>query len=160
MVSCATSSVENDEAGIKRLKESIKSNRSEVNTAKASLDKLLDLYLTDKLTKDKYLSKEKELNQKIKVFEKQLQENELKLELIGKEELTYENIHRYLEVVGNFSKDLTPLELANLVGSLFPKGTLYENKLVMHSSMKGIPFDVEIPIGEDMYKNRYKKNSK
>lgn len=143
--------LENDDESVEKLKANIKLAKNEANSAKSAVDKLLDLYLSNNLTKEKYINKEKELRGKIDLFEKQLKENELKLVLINKNQLNHDIIYEYLGVVGSLENDLTALEIANLVGQLFPNGTLYENKLVMHSKIRGIPFDVEIPIAPNPY---------
>ena len=138
--------LEIEKENVQELKDEIQKQKRSVNDAKTSLDRLLDLYLSGDLPKDKFKTKEKELNNKISTLEKQLQGNSTKLNAIEKDNFAFNAIHEYLGLANNLSTDLTPLELANLIGTVFPNGAVFEDKLIMETNLKGIPFEIEIPI--------------
>ncbi|MCR1835013.1 recombinase family protein [Oceanobacillus caeni] len=142
--------IEHDEDEITGLKAKIKNADKTVSELRASLDRLLDLYLLGKIKKDKYLDKEKELTTKLDMEEESLGKLKRKLDVIDSSSFTYESLYQYMEIAQNIETEITNLERAQLIGTLFPEGIVYRDKLVLITEIfKGIPLEVTIPIEPD-----------
>lgn len=144
--------IEYDQQEIDDLKKEIKENEKVMTDLKGSLERLLDLYLSGNLMKETYIKKEKELKEKLAIQDHQLDKLERKLSAIDSSSFTYESLYQYLEIARNIETELTNLEKAQLMGTLFPHGTIYEDKLVLTTEIfQGIPIDITIPIEPDPY---------
>ncbi|WP_156290739.1 recombinase family protein [Oceanobacillus salinisoli] len=152
--------IEYDEKEITNLKKEIKECKKSIDNLKSSADKLLDLYLIGKLKREKYLEKDKEINSKIEVQEETLNKLERKLQAIDSSAFTYENLFQYMAIAQNIETELTGLERAQLMGTLFPLGVLYKDKIILITEVfKGIPIEVTIPIETDQHTWHHTKNN-
>lgn len=150
--------LEHDENEIQLLKKEIKEVEKEVSNLNSSLDKLLDLYLSGDIEKNKYLNKEKEIKTKLKIQEEELSKLKLKYKALESSAFSYENLYQYISIAQNIETELTPLERAQLLGRIFPKGILYNDKLVLITEVfNGIPIEVTIPIDPDPYPDHFRK---
>lgn len=152
--------IDHDEESINELKKEIKTLEKSINNLKLSQDKLLDLYLSgNRMTKEKYISKENEIKSKLEIEMDQLDKLKRKLHSIDTSSFTYENLYQYMEMASGIDKELTNLERAQLVGRLFPKGILYEDKIVLITEVfNNIPIEVNIPIGPPLVNGRIPKH--
>jgi DNA invertase Pin-like site-specific DNA recombinase len=144
--------IDHNEEEISNLKNKIKSMEKDLTDLRSSAERLLDLYLSGGLNKDKYMEKEKELNSKLTIQEEELEKHKRKFEAIESSSFTYENLYQYIELTQNIETELTNLEKAQLMGTLFPTGILYEDKLILITEVfNGIPIEVKIPISDDPF---------
>lgn len=144
--------IDHNEDEIAALKNQIKSVEKGLTDFRSSADRLLDLYLSGGLKKDKYMEKEKELNSKLIFQEEELDKLKRKFEAIESSSFTYENLYQYMELTRNIETELTNLEKAQLMGTLFPKGIVYEDKIILITEVfNGIPIEVKIPISDDPF---------
>lgn len=144
--------IEHNEDEILLLKNKIKSVEKDLTDLRSSTDRLLDLYLSGGLKKDKYMEKEKELSSKLAVQEEELEKLKRKFEVIESSSFTYDNLYQYMGLARNIETELTNLEKAQLLGTLFPKGILYEDNLILITEVfNGIPIEVKIPISDDPF---------
>lgn len=144
--------IEYDEQEINQLKENIIKYEKSLTELKGSLDRLLDIYLMGKLDKDRYLEKDKSINAKIDLQEDTLNKLNRKLKANDSSSFTYENLYQYMELARNIETELTGLERAQLLGTLFPEGILYEDKMVLITEIfNGIPVEITVPIDVDPY---------
>lgn len=144
--------IEYDEHEVNQLKAEIKALEKTISDLKAGNDRLLDLYVSGGLKKEKYLEREKELNAKINVQEETLDKLNRKLTAIDSSSFTYESLYQYMEIGKNIEAELTGLEQAQLMGTLFPRGIVYENKIVLITEIfKGIPIEITVPVVDDPY---------
>lgn len=144
--------IDYDEQEITELKNEIKSTEETIMELNASLDRLLDLYLSGRLVKDKYTEKEKSITSKINVQDDLLQQHKRKLTAIDSSSFTYENLYQYMGIAKDIETELTGLERAQLIGTLFPRGILYENRLILITEVfKDIPIEITVPIESDPY---------
>ncbi|MFD2046050.1 recombinase family protein [Ornithinibacillus salinisoli] len=153
--------IEYDKNEVNILKSEIKQQEKTITDLKASLDRLLDIYLSGDLKKDKYLEKEKVFHSKIEVQEETLIKLKRKLTAIDSSSFTYESLYQYMAIAKNIESELTGLERAQLVGTLFPRGIVYDNKIILITEVfNGIPIEVAIPIDGDPYTwHHTKKNT-
>ncbi len=144
--------IEYDEQEVNQLKSEIKELEKVISDLKGSIDRLLDIYLSGDLKKEKYLEKNETINAKINIHEDNLHKLNRKLEAIDSSSFTYESLYQYMEVAKNIETELTGLERAQLIGTLFPKGILYEDKIILITEIfNGIPIEVTVPIEVDPY---------
>lgn len=144
--------IDHDEKEISILKDKIKSVEKSLTDLNGATDRLLDLYLSGGLKKDKYIEKEKEFNSKILIQEEELDKLKRKLNAIESSSFTYENLYQYMELTRNLETELTNLEKAQLIGTLFPKGVVYKDKIILITEVfNGIPIEVKIPISDDPF---------
>src|SRR5690606_21350104 len=108
--------IDHDEKEISILKNRIKSVEKTLTDLSGAADRLLDLYLSGGLKKDKYIEKEKEFNSKIIIQEEELNKLKRKLNVIESSSFTYENLYQYMELTRNLETELTNLEKAQLMG--------------------------------------------
>jgi site-specific DNA recombinase len=114
-------------------------------------DKLLDSYLDGLFTKEKVLEKQSAIESEINSKQNELSKLRSKLEVIEKNKWNYSYIYDYLEMAADFDTSLTPTERANLIGTLFPTGTLYSDKLVLHADINNVQLDITVPVADDPY---------
>lgn len=144
--------IEYDGQKVNHLKTEIITLEQSISDLKGSLDRLLDIYLSGDLKKDKYLEKDKSISAKIKLQEQTLRKLNRKLDAIDSSSFTYENLYQYMEIAKNIETELTGLEQAQLIGTLFPQGIFYEDKLILITEVfEGIPIEVTIPVDPDPY---------
>ncbi|MYL41784.1 recombinase family protein [Virgibacillus salexigens] len=150
--------IEYDEQEINKLKAEIKDHEKTITDLKGSADRLLDIYLSGDLKKDKYVQKEKEIAAKIEFQEVALNKLNRKLTAIDSSSFTYESLYQYMEIAKNIETELTALQRAQLMGTLFPKGIVYKEKLILITEIfKGIPIEITVPIKDDPYTWHHKK---
>ncbi|MFD1363069.1 recombinase family protein [Lentibacillus salinarum] len=153
--------IEYDEQEVNQLKSEIKELEKSISDLNASLDRLLDIYLSGDLKKSKYTEKDKTINAKIKVQEETLAKLNRKLDAIDSSSFTYESLYQYMEIAKNIETELTGLERAQLIGTLFPKGIVYRDKLILITEVfKSIPIEITIPVEDDPYTWHHTKNFK
>ncbi|QKY69442.1 recombinase family protein [Lentibacillus sp. CBA3610] len=153
--------IDYDEQEVNQLKSEIKELEKSISDLNASLDRLLDIYLSGDLKKSKYTEKDQSINAKIKVQEDTLAKLNRKLEAIDASSFTYESLYQYMEIAKNIETELTGLERAQLIGTLFPKGVVYKDKLVLITEVfKGIPIEITISIEDDPYTWHHTKKFK
>lgn len=142
------------------VKVQIKSIERTLNKTKLQADRLLDLYLDDKLKKDKYLERNSESEELIITLEKQLKDINAKNELLLSNEWGYKMIAQVFEVAQNFDTELSPFEQSNIFGNLFPNGVLHNDKLVLILEIAGAPIEITVPIAPDPFPNHSTKRDK
>lgn len=146
-----------DSKEVDLLTKNVRSNEKKISELKLKIDKLIDLYLdSPHMSKLMLSEKQSSLESELTIITEQYKSLKAKLEIIKNQTFNYEYIYELLEVAHGFETDLTPLERAQVMGQLFPKGILYREKLILQANLNGVPMDVTIPIGESPYTNRYK----
>lgn len=145
--------IEYDENAVSDLKEKIKGMEKALIDLQASADRLLDLYISGAIRdKEKYVTKEKEINSKINLQKTALDKLKRKLHAIDSSSFSYKSLFQYMSIAKNIDKRLTALEQAQLLGTLFPQGTLSDKKITLVTEIfQGIPIEVNIPIEPDPY---------
>ncbi|MEK5106548.1 recombinase family protein [Cytobacillus sp. FSL K6-0129] len=142
--------IENDELEIKDLKKEIKKIEKELNALKMSLERLLDLYLSGGVKKDIYIERDKVNQSKVTIYEENLNKLYRKLKMLDSNKLNYEVLNHYMLIAKKIDTKLTAMEKAQLMGTLFPSGIVYEDKIVLITEVyDGIPIEVNIAINED-----------
>lgn len=153
--------IEHNEKEISILKADIKNIEKSLNDLKSGQDRLLDLYINGDIKKAKYLEREKEINSKIFIQEDELGKMKRKLHVINASAYSYKNLYQYLLIAKKIDTKLTGLERAQLMGELFTKGIVYEDKIVLISEVfNGIPIEFTISIEPDPYTTHYSKKNK
>lgn len=144
--------IDSDEEEVSDLKSKLKTSKKAIDKFKNSQDRLLDVYLSGDLSKNRYLEKDKEIESKVKIEEEAYEKMEMKLKAIDRNNFNYESLYQYMMIARDIEHKLEPLEKAQLIGTIFPRGMFYEDKLILTTEvMQGIPIDVTIPIDDDPF---------
>ncbi|MFZ3591852.1 hypothetical protein ACOI1C_22235 [Bacillus sp. DJP31] len=141
-----------DEEEITSLKSQLKKGQKVISQMEEKLDRLLDLYLNSKYSKEQFAVKEKELEGQLENQLKIHNQQRAKLETLEKQEWNYEMLYQYFEVADSLEYELTPNERAQLLGELFPEAILYEDRIVLIAELHvGFPIEIEVLIDKDPY---------
>lgn len=144
--------IEYNEEEVNNLKTEVKALEKAMTDLNASADRLLDLFLSGGINKSKYTEKEKEITTKRNLQDDDLNKLRRKLSAIDSSSFTYESLYQYMAIAKNIEMELTGLEKAQLMGTLFPSGVVYKNKLILTTEVfKGIPVEITIPIDHDPF---------
>jgi site-specific DNA recombinase len=143
--------LEMDTSEIMLLEKQIKKYDTLLKGLQTKLDKLIDLYLETALSKEILAKKQSEIEIEINTLTMQNKQAKAKLEVLRNNSFNYDFIYELFEIAEGFETDLTPLEKAQVMGSLFPNGVLYHDKLILNALIKNVPVDIEIPINPDPY---------
>jgi site-specific DNA recombinase len=138
-----------DEIGL--LQKQIKSHNKSLNALQSKLDKLLDLYLESPMSKTVLAKKQTTIENEISVISKLNDQLKAKLDMLKKQESSYDYLYELLEIAENLETEFTPIERAQLMGRLFPTAVLFRDSLVLKAEFKGVPLEIKIPIDEDPF---------
>ncbi|WP_078597150.1 recombinase family protein [Evansella clarkii] len=143
------------------LKQKTSIAKKNMQAVQEKIDRLLDLYLDGKFSKEQLDQRQKQLEIQLNQLEEEYKQATAKLEAYKRKEWNYETIYAYLEIAKDFDTDLTHLERAQLLGSLFPKAILYKEKIVLIGTInEELPLEIEIPIELDRYLWHHSKKKK
>jgi site-specific DNA recombinase len=143
--------LEMDSSEMTLLEKQTKKYDSLLRGLQTKLDKLIDLYLESTLSKEILAKKQAEIEVEINTITMQNKQAKAKLDVLRNNSFNYDFIYELFEIAEGFETDLTPLEKAQVMGSLFPNGVLYHDKLILKALIKNVPVDIEIPINPDPY---------
>jgi site-specific DNA recombinase len=143
--------LEMDSSEMMLLEKQTKKYDSLLKGLQTKLDKLIDLYLESALSKEILAKKQAEIENEINTLTTQNKQAIAKLEVLRNNSFNYDFIYELFEIAEGFETDLTPLEKAQVMGSLFPNGVLFHEKLILKAVIKNVPLDVEIPMNPDPY---------
>jgi len=148
--------LDNNEKDIDIVKANIKKIDKKIQKQHIKIERLMDLYLDDEsFNKGMLDEKKKSIENELTMYQKRKNELNIKLKMLQKKEWNYSLIFQYMESARYFNEDLTNLERAQLVGTLFPTATLYESYIMLHGQHDtGLPIDVKVPINPNPYPTR------
>jgi site-specific DNA recombinase len=150
-----------DDEMLTGLKKEAKALETQIKQIDQKIDRLLDLYLDGAFDKSSLENKKSTLSNERTVLDNRLSKIQSKLELAEKKRWNYSLVSKYLSIAANFDKKLTELEIAHMIGNLFPSATLYKDKLVLHGELSnGAPLDVSVKIDADPYPYHNSKKHK
>jgi site-specific DNA recombinase len=141
-----------DEDEIPKLKSQLNKSKKVISQKEEKLDRLLDLYLDGNISKEKLAEKEEDIKRQLEYQNKLYNQQKAKLEILEKQEWNYDLIYQYLVMAQSMDYELTPNERVSMIGKLFPKAVLYEDRIILIAELQvGFPFEIEVKIGEDPY---------
>jgi site-specific DNA recombinase len=141
-----------DEEEIPNLKSQLNTSKKMISQLEIKQDRLLDLYVDGKFSKEKLAEKEEGIKRQLEYQNKIYSQQKAKLETLEKQEWNYELLYQYLEIAESIEYELTPNERVTMIGELFPEAVLYEDRIVLIAELEiGFPFEIEVKIGEDPY---------
>ncbi|MDF2911116.1 MAG: resolvase [Sporolactobacillus laevolacticus] len=150
---------ENNDDELKMLRKKKSKMDNSLLMINQKIDRLMDLYLDGTFDKSKLDSKKKNLENESVIYSNQKSELEIKIDLIKKNQWNYDLIYHYFEIAENFDTDLTSLERAQMIGTLFPTATVYYDKIILHGQLPiGTTLDIKVKVDEP--KRRYKYTMK
>lgn len=150
--------LEHNEGDIDRIEKELSKLNNLISSQNAKSDRLLDLYLSGSFSQNELDKKKLAIEKETKLYVTKLSQLTSKLDLLKKRKWNYDLIYNYLESVINFDTELTALEKAQLFGSIFPKGTLFEDKVILHGEHNsGVPIDVTVKANKDPHPNHRTK---
>jgi site-specific DNA recombinase len=115
------------------------------------IDRLVDLYLDGEFDKNDLDKRKQNIENELSTYKEQKAQTDSKIELMERNQWNYDMIQEYMIIAQDFDDNLTQLERSQMIGNLFPKATLYKDKLILQAVMpNGAPLDVEVKIDEDM----------
>lgn len=141
--------IDYDPEDIGKLEAEIKQAKKAAKEAQEKLDRLLDLYLDGKFSKEQLDKKQKMLEEELKVHQERVQQLINKKETVQANMWTYDTLYEYFSVADRFDVELTMDQQAQMIATLFPKGLLEEKKLTLHGELPGgIPLEINIPVSD------------
>lgn len=147
-----------DKSEIHQVKKQITKTEKGISTLQGKLDKLLDLFLDSKMKKDALIKKQTEIENELALLTKQNNQLHAKAEMLKKNANAYDYVYELLEVAEYFETDLSSLERAQLMGSIFPRAILYQEHFLLQAEFKGVPLEIKVPIDPDPYTWHRTKN--
>jgi DNA invertase Pin-like site-specific DNA recombinase len=140
-----------DQNEVEQIRKQIETNEKTISSLRSKLDKLLDLYLEGRHSKDILAKKETEIENELSIITNQTDQLKAKYELLKNNAFSYDFVYELMELAEGFDTEFTPLEQAQIMGSMFPQGVLYQEHLLLKAEIKGVPIDVRIPIDPDPF---------
>ncbi|WP_246602775.1 hypothetical protein [Sporosarcina aquimarina] len=136
-----------DEAELSRLAADVKRLEKMKSDVHSKMDKLLDLYLDDKWSKEKLDERHRLLEKQAHQIQNDLKERKRKRNLIQKDKLNFDTVAEFFGVASRFEELLDPVDQQKLIGSLFPSATLGDDLLILHALLpQEVTVDVKIRI--------------
>ncbi|PPA71935.1 recombinase family protein [Jeotgalibacillus proteolyticus] len=132
------------EGNIEDMKTSMKDVQTKINTNKNKLDRLLDLYLDQVISKNEMADRRKKIDTQLEFFEKEYASLKQKYMLLQKEEHNIDYLYEYLEVAHEYSRETTPEQQLMVMGRLFPTATLYQDKLILQLDLNAQLLDIPV----------------
>lgn len=136
----------NDLEKINVLLKELNKQKNETNT---KIDRLLALYLNGKWSTEQLDKERALLDQQLARIEKSISEQKRKYELIQASQFSYNTVVEFLTIASRFDALLDKRQQQQLIGSLFPMGTLdaENNQLMLHAHLpQGITMDIRLEI--------------
>ncbi|MFX3616095.1 MAG: recombinase family protein [Sporolactobacillus sp.] len=153
--------LQNNDKEINSLKSKIKLIEKRIGILNQKMDRLMDLYLDGGFDKNQLETKKNGIDKEIAINQKNASEEIIKLDMMEKKRWNYSVVYQYLEIAKNFDTDLTDLERAQLIGTLFPTATVYRDKIVLHAVLKiGTTFDVTVKVDPNPFTRNVSKTGK
>lgn len=138
-----------DEKELKLISEDIKRLEKQKQSIQEKTDRLLDLYLDGKWSKEKLDVNREKLEQQLNITNDELLERERKHRLIQNNQINYDTILEFLTVADRFEDMLDEKEQQDLIGSLFPNATLdvEKDEMILHAYLpQEVTVDIKIDI--------------
>lgn len=136
-----------DAAELARLDADVKRLEKVKSDMHGKMDKLLDLYLDDKWSKEKLDERHRLLEKQAQQIQNDLMERKRKRDLIQKDKLNFDTVAEFFGVASRFEELLDPVDQQKLIGSLFPSATLRDDLLILHALLpQEVNLDVKIRI--------------
>ncbi|ASB88384.1 recombinase family protein [Bacillus sonorensis] len=152
--------LENEKEEIIQLEQNIKNNEQTIQKHTTKIEKLIDLYLDNHLTKDQLNKKQIEIKNITENLQSQLKRDKAKLETLKSDSWSYDFLSELFESINFFDSDFSPLERAMLMGNIFPEGIVYRDHIILKANIGGLNFDVKVLVDEDPFPWHYSKRSK
>ncbi|MGP9042148.1 recombinase family protein [Cytobacillus kochii] len=150
--------LEYDESDLKKLEEDIKAANISKNDVQGQIDKLLPLYLKGTWSEEQLDKQKSFLENELKVHVRRLKQLQAKKDIIRSNMFNYDMVVQYLAVAERFEVLLTKEEQMELIGSLFPVGTVYEDHIILQGQLpNNVPLEINIPIDKDPYPKHSKE---
>lgn len=146
------------EDDLKDHERTIKSIDKNINDLEMKKNRLLDLFLDGNFDKVILTKKQTEITVSLNKLLAQKIELESKIKLLQSQSWGYKKIYEYLQVIDRFEEELTPLEQAQMFGSLFPSGKLFRDKIILYTMIEGVTIDFSVPISTDPHPNHASKH--
>jgi site-specific DNA recombinase len=142
------------------LGKQIANNEKTISFLQSKLNKLLDLYLDwPNMKKEALIIKQNEIENELSVITRQTDQLKAKYEVLKDNPFSYDFVYELMELAEGFDTEITPLEQAQIMGGMFPKGILYREYLLLNTEVRGITFEVKINIEEDPYTRHHSKKN-
>jgi DNA invertase Pin-like site-specific DNA recombinase len=148
-----------DHNEVELLRKQIANNEKTITSLQNKLDKLLDLFLEGRFSKDSLTKKQTEIENELSIITKQTEQLNAKYEVLQNNSFSYDFVYELMELAEGFDTEFTPLEQAQIMGNLFPQGVLYPDYLLLKAELKGVPIDVRIPIDPDPFTWHHSKKA-
>lgn len=133
------------------LKKDLSNCEKSLQEVKAKQDRLLDLYLDGAFKKDALDKKQKQLEVEADVYQQQKDEITLKLHTAQNNMINYRMVEEYLAGALRFEVELSPKQQMELIGTLFPSGVLFEDRLELTGKIGDVPININVPISPNPY---------
>lgn len=152
--------LEYDQEDVKKLDLDIKATNKLKNEAQAKIDRLLPLYLEGGWSKDQLDKNKTMLENELKVHEEKLAQLKAKKSIVKDNMFTYDMVIQYLAVAERFDVLLEKDEQMEMIGNLFPSGTVYEDHIILKGKLpNNVPLEIKVPIDKDPYPNANRKRT-
>jgi len=153
--------LEYDESDLKKLEEDIKTTNNLKNDVQAQIDRLLPLYLKGSWSEEQLDKQKAFLENELKVHVNRLKQLKAKKDIIRSNMFNYDMVLQYLAVAERFEVLLTKEEQMEMIGTLFPAGTVYDDHIILHGQLpNNVPLEVNIPIEADPFPAASRKHNK
>lgn len=145
-----------DESDLAQIMKEAKAAKKLVAEAQEKLDMLLPLYLDKKFKKEQLDKQHELLTKEVEVQEERYKQLEAKYKLIKSNMFNYDAILQYMVVAERFDVLLTGDEQMEMIGTLFPAGTVYEDCIILNGTLGGnVPLEINIAVDPNPFEGRY-----
>ncbi|WP_214737472.1 recombinase family protein [Exiguobacterium sp. s162] len=141
-----------DAKDLQQMENDLKNANDLKNTTQAKIDRLLPLYLDGIWSKEELEKQKGMLESELKVHVRRIKQLTTKRELVKSNMFNYDMVIQYLAVAERFDVLLTKEEQMNMIGQLFPTGTVYDDHVMLHGHLpNNAPLEVRVAFEPDPY---------
>ncbi|MGM0969742.1 recombinase family protein [Bacillus pumilus] len=153
--------IDHTQKDLEDMEKQVKAERKNLTKVSEKKDLLLPLYLEGKFPKEQLDKQYTMLEAQEEHHKKQVRSLEEKLHLIKSKMFNYNLITSYLSVAERFESLLTVEEQTEMISTLFPKGVVYDNEILLEGYLsENVPIEIAIPIDPDPFnvKNKWDRD--
>ncbi|WAT79080.1 recombinase family protein [Bacillus safensis] len=153
--------IDHTQKDLEDMEKQVKAERKNLTKVSEKKDLLLPLYLDGKFPKEQLDKQYSMLEAQEEHHKKQVRSLEEKLHLIKSKMFNYNLIVSYLSVAERFENLLTLEEQTEMISTLFPRGVVYENEILLEGYLsENVPIEIAIPIDPDPFnvKNKWDRD--
>ncbi|WP_324657360.1 recombinase family protein [Bacillus altitudinis] len=153
--------IDHTQKDLEDMEKQVKAERKNLTKVSEKKDLLLPLYLEGKFPKEQLDKQYSMLEAQEEHHKKQVRSLEEKLHLIKSKMFNYNLITSYLSVAERFENLLTVEEQTEMISTLFPKGVVYDNEILLEGYLsENVPIEIAIPIDPDPFnvKNKWDRD--